>query len=352
MNMEETIAQIKPLDEEAMRQAQERQNSLTKPQGSLGVLEELSIRAAGIQGTAEPKIERKVIFTMAGDHGVADEGVSAYPKEVTPQMVYNFIAGGAGINVLARHVGAEVIVVDMGVAHTFEPNPLLVDGKVAMGTKNITKGPAMTQDEAIRAIETGIDVFEKEFAKSPIDIAGTGDMGIGNTTPSSAIAATITGEDVRSVAGRGTGIDDGVFENKIKIIEKALEVNKPDPKDPIDVLAKVGGFEIGGIAGVCLAAASRRVPIVVDGFISTSGALIAGELAPLVRGYIIASHNSVERGHSTMLKYMQLKPMMDLNLRLGEGTGAALGISIVEASVRILSEMATFAEAGVSEGED
>jgi nicotinate-nucleotide--dimethylbenzimidazole phosphoribosyltransferase len=350
--IEETVEQIKPLDEEAMRQAKKRQDFLTKPQGSLGMLEELSIRVAGIKGTVRPKIERKVIFTMAGDHGVVEEGVSAFPQEVTPQMVYNFIAGGAGINVLARHVGAEVIVVDMGVASDFEPNPKLVDKKIAKGTKNMARGPAMTRQEAIRAIEAGIEVFEEEFAKKAIDIVGVGDMGIGNTTPSSAIAAAITGEEVRRVTGRGTGINGQVFNNKVKVIEKALKINKPRPEDPIDVLAKVGGFEIGGIAGVCLAAASRRVPVVVDGFIATAGALIAGELAPVARDYMISAHKSVEQGHISMLKHLGLRPLVDLNLRLGEGTGAALGISIVEAGVKILNEMTTFAEAGVSERED
>ncbi|MEE8402405.1 MAG: nicotinate-nucleotide--dimethylbenzimidazole phosphoribosyltransferase [Candidatus Hydrothermarchaeaceae archaeon] len=352
MSIEETIAQIRPLDEEAMKQATERQDFLTKPPGSLGVLEELSIRVAGIKGTVRPEIQRKVIFTMAGDHGVTDEGVSAYPKEVTPQMVFNFIAGGAGINVLARHVGAEVIVVDMGVAYDFEPNSKLVDKKIAKGTKNMAKGPAMSRDEALRAIEAGIDVFEQAFAKRPIDIAGIGDMGIGNTTPSSAIVAAISGKEVREVTGRGTGINGQVFENKVNVIERALEINKPSRGDPIDVLAKVGGFEIGGLAGVCLAAAARRTPIIIDGFIATAGALIAGEIAPQARDYMMAAHKSVEAGHDTMLERLGLRPLMDLDLRLGEGTGAALGISIVEAGVRILNEMATFAEAEVSEREE
>ncbi len=351
MNIEETIAQIKPLDEEAMKQATERQDFLTKPQGSLGVLEELSIRVAGIKGTVRPKIQRKVIFTMAGDHGVVQEGVSAFPQEVTSQMVFNFIAGGAGINVLARHTGAEVVVVDMGVAYDFEPNSKLVDKKIAKGTKNMAQGPAMSKDEAIRAIEAGIDVFEQEFAKSPIDIAGIGDMGIGNTTPSSAIVAAISGKEVREITGRGTGINGQVFENKVNVIERALEINKPSRQDPLDVLAKVGGFEIGGLAGVCLAAAARRTPIIIDGFIATAGALIAGEIAPQARDYMMAAHKSVEAGHITMLEHLGLRPIMDLDLRLGEGTGAALGISIVEAGVRILNEMATFAEAEVSEKE-
>jgi nicotinate-nucleotide--dimethylbenzimidazole phosphoribosyltransferase len=268
--------------------------------------------------------------------------------EVTPQMVYNFIQGGAGINVLARHIGARVVVVDIGVSASLGDHPELVNKKIAYGTKNIAKGPAMTYDDAIRSIKTGIDVFETEFKKG-VDIVGTGDMGIGNTTPSSAIAAVITGEEVEKVTGRGTGIDDITLEKKAKMIEKALQINKPNPKDPIDVLSKVGGFEIGGLAGVILAGAENRVPVVIDGFISGAAALIATELAPLAKDYIIPAHRSVEAGHKIMLEYMGLKPILDLNLRLGEGTGAAIAMSIVEASVKILSEMATFSDAGVAQ---
>ena len=347
MDIKNTISQIEPLDENAMEAAKERQDSLTKPRGSLGILEDLSIRIAGITGNPAPKIKEKVIITMAGDHGVTDEGVSAYPKEVTPQMVLNFLGGGAGINVLAKHVGARVVVVDIGVAADIPAHPDLISKKIASGTKNMTKGPAMTLEEAEKSIEAGIEIFEDELKKGA-DIVGTGDMGIGNTTPGSAIAAAFTGEDVGKVTGRGTGVDDSTFENKIKIIETAFEVNKPDPGDPMDVLSKVGGFEIGGLAGVILAGAKNRVPVVVDGFISGAAALIATELAPQAKGYIIASHRSAEAGHRTMLEYMELVPLFDLNLRLGEGTGAALGISLAEASVNILSEMATFGEAGVS----
>lgn len=346
--IKEIIKQIEPLDKDAMKLAKERQDFLTKPRGSLGILEDLSIKIAGIMGSHRPRINNKVIITMVGDHGVVEEGVSAFPKEVTPQMVYNFFREGAGINVLAKHAGARVVVVDMGVAIDLEPHKELVNKKVAYGTKNMTKGPAMTCEEAIKSIEAGIEVLENELEKG-IDIVGTGDMGIGNTTPSSAIAAAITGEDVRKVTGRGTGIDNNTFERKVRAIEKSLKVNKPEVKDPIDVLSKVGGFEIGGLVGVILAGAKNRIPVVIDGFISGSAALIAIELEPKVREYLIASHRSVERGHETILNYMNLKPLLDLNLRLGEGTGAALGISIVEAGVKILNEMATFDEAGVSE---
>lgn len=346
--MNDTIAGIRPLDEKAMEEARMRQDNLTKPQGSLGQLEALSIQVAGIKGNPRPRINHKLIFTLAGDHGVTKEGVSAYPSEVTPQMVYNFLRGGAGINILARHAGTRVIVADLGVASVLEPHPDLKDRKVAMGTQNMTKGPAMSREEAIRSIEAGMELVEDELPKG-IDILGTGDMGIGNTTPSSAIAAAITGAPVAKVTGRGAGLNDEGWERKVKIIGKALEINRPNSKDAIDVLSKVGGFEIGGIAGVILAGAKYRIPVVIDGFISGAAALIAALLSPEVKPYLIASHQSVEQGHRIVLEYLGLKPLLNLDLRLGEGTGAALGILLVEASVKILDEMATFAEAGVSE---
>jgi len=346
--LQNTINRIEPLDQEAMRQAQARQDNLTKPQGSLGLLEELSVKVAGIQGTARPKIRDKVIITMAGDHGVTAEGVSLYPQEVTAQMVYNFLRGGAGINALARHVGARVVVVDMGVATDLEPHPTLLAKKVAYGTKNMAQGPAMSREEAMQAIETGIEIVESELSRG-VDIVGTGDMGIGNTTPSSAIVAALTGSTVADVTGRGTGIDDEQLAHKIETVEQALAVNRPDPADPLDVLAKVGGLEIGGIAGVVLGAAAHRLPVVIDGFISGAGALIAAELAPQVKDYLVAAHLSVELGHGPVLERLGLTPLLNLNMRLGEGTGAALGISLVEAAVKILDEMATFADAGVSE---
>lgn len=343
--IEDTIDGIMPLDEDAMEFARKRHDSLTKPAGSLGVLEELSIKVAGITRNPAKRMRDKVIITMAADHGVTDEGVSAYPKEVTAQMVHNFLSGGAGINVLARHVGARVVVVDMGVSVEIGRFPELVKKKIGYGTKNIARGPAMSYEDAIISIETGIDVFEEEM-KRGIDIIGTGDMGIGNTTASSAIAAVITGESVERVTGRGTGIND--IKDKVRVIEKALEINDPDPNDPIDLLSKVGGFEIGGLVGVILAGAKNCVPTIIDGFISGASALIATELAEDAKDYIIASHLSAENGHEVMLKYMGLSPILNLNLRLGEGTGAALGISIVEASMEILNEMMTFGEAKVS----
>jgi len=342
-----TMDAIGPLDESAMAAARARQDALTKPQGSLGRLEELSIQVAGITGQARPEIEDKAIITLVGDHGVTAEGVSAYPSEVTAQMVDNFLHGGAAINVLARCVGARVVVVDVGVARQLAPHPDLVDRKVAPGTADMACGPAMSREEAIQAVESGIEVAEEQLSRG-MDIVGTGDMGIGNTTASSAIVAALTSAPVEQVTGRGTGVGGAQLRHKIETIERALRVNRPDPHDPLDVLAKVGGLEIGGIAGVILAAAAHRIPAVIDGFISGAGALIATGLAPQVRGYLIAAHRSVEVGHRVALEWLGLSPLLDLHLRLGEGTGAALGIFLVEASVRVLGEMATFDEAGVA----
>jgi len=350
MKLEEIIKDIQALDEAAMRAAQARQDTLTKPRGSLGRLEELSIQLAGMQANPFPSVERKAVIVMAADHGVAREGVSAYPSNVTAQMVLNFLRGGAAINVLARQAGGRVTVVDVGVAVELKPLPGLLRRKVMCGTRNLAQGPAMTREEAIQALQVGIDVLHEKAARG-LDIVATGDMGIGNTTPSSAIVAAMTGLPVAQVVGRGTGIDDQGRERKIRVIERALAVNQPDAKDPLDVLHKVGGLEIAGLAGVMVAAAYRRIPTVVDGFISTAAAMIAVGLAPGVRAYLISAHRSVETGHRAMLNYLNLVPLLDLNLRLGEGTGAVLAFHLIEASTRILREMATFDEAGVSDKE-
>ncbi len=347
MVLQDVLKSIKPVDESRTAEIQARLDNLTKPRGSLGRLEELARRYCLITGKDRPVLRNKVIFTFAGDHGVAGEGVSAYPKEVTPQMVYNFLRGGAGVNVLARQAGARVVVVDIGVDHEFEPAEGLEVRKIGRGTRNMAAGPAMTRDEAERAVLAGVGIVEKY--RDGLDIIGTGDMGIGNTTPSSAIVSVITGTDPALVTGRGTGIEDAALQAKIAVIRRAIALNRPDPSDALDVLAKVGGFEIAGIAGLVLGAASSRIPVVVDGFISTAGALIAAELNPHVKGYLIAAHQSVEVGHRKMLEHLEQRPLLDLGLRLGEGTGAALGIQLVEAGVRILTEMATFASAGVSE---
>ncbi|MSQ14500.1 MAG: nicotinate-nucleotide--dimethylbenzimidazole phosphoribosyltransferase [Dehalococcoidia bacterium] len=345
--LESTIAAIGPLDSEAMAAARQRQERLTKPPGSLGRLEELSVLVAGITGNPSPVIKEKVVVVMASDHGVVAEAVSAYPQAVTMQMVANFLRGGAAINVLSRHVGARVVVVDIGTAGTLEPNAGLLVRKVRPGTSNLSLGPAMSLDEAQKSIEVGIEVAEAEIA-SGADIIATGDMGIGNTTASSAIIAAITGASPSLVTGLGTGITERQREHKIHIIERALAINTPDAEDAMDVLAKVGGLEIGGLAGVILAAAAHRRPVVIDGLISGAAALIAWGLCPSVKDYMIPSHLSVERGHRILLDWLGLRPMLDFDLRLGEGTGAALGISIIEAAVKLLNEMATLDEAGVS----
>lgn len=346
--LNETMNKIERIDYSLANKTQKRLDSLTKPPGSLGRLEEIAKQMVEITRNENPPVKNKVIFIMAGDHGVVEEGISVYPKEVTLQMVYNFLRNGAGINVLAKHVGAEVIVVDMGVACDFELHSELVIKKVNYGTQNMAKGPAMSRDEAVKSIENGIEVFE-EKVRLEINIAGTGDMGIGNTTPSSAIASIITGRPVEDVVGRGTGINDKALSDKTEIIKKAISINEPDAKDAIDVLSKVGGFEIGGLAGVILAAVSYRIPVVIDGFISGAAALIAYQLKPEVKDYMVAAHCSAEKGHRIILDYLGLKPVLDLNLRLGEGTGAALAMSIIDASIKILTQMATFQSATVSE---
>jgi len=346
--LDEIIARIRPLDETASAAARARQDTLTKPPGSLGRLETLTIQIAGITGQSIPVIKDKVIITMAGDHGVVADGVSAFPQEVTPQMVNNFLHGGAAINSLARHAGARIVVVDMGVAVDMPAHPQLVIKKIAYGTRSLAHGPAMTRQQAVCSLEAGVEVAEAQSAAG-LDIVGTGDMGIGNTTPSAAIACVLTGETPARIAGRGTGLDDAGLQHKISIIERALAVNQPDPLDGLDILSKVGGFEIGGLAGVMLGAAAHQKPVMVDGFISSAAAMIAVAVAPAVRPYLIAAHRSQEYGHSAMLEWLGLEPLLDLHMRLGEGTGAAIGITMAEAACKLLAEMATFAEAGVSD---
>ena len=347
--IKETLSRIKPVSEELLQQAQTRLNNKTKPQGSLGRLEEFARRIVAISGNQEPDVSKKVIFTFAGDHGVTEEGVSLFPREVTPQMVLNFLSGGAGINVLARHVGADVRVVDVGVDYDFKDTVGLINKKVARGTKNFTKGPAMTREETTAAMAVGIELAERCRAEG-VGLVGTGEMGIGNTTPSSAIIAAISGKSVAKVTHRGAGIGDVALANKICVIERGLAHNKPDPDDPLDVLTKVGGLEIAAIAGLVLGCAANSIPVVIDGFISTAGALIAAELHPDVRDYIFAAHQSVEIGHSFMLARIGVEPILDLKLRLGEGTGAALAMTLIVAGVKVLKEMATFEQAGVARG--
>lgn len=337
---------IPPLDEQAMREAEARQARLTKPAGSLGRLEDLSIRLAGMTGTLDPPLENAVIFTLAADHGVSAEGVSAYPREVTAQMVLNFLRGGAAINVLARAVGARVVVADIGVDADLPADPELRAVKVRRGTASITNGPAMSLAEAQQAIEVGGQLVRTDR----VDIALTGDMGIGNTTASAALICALTGLDAAVIVGRGTGVDDAGLRRKQDAVARALEVNASELRQgPVHVLAAVGGLEIAGLAGVILEAAEQRKPVLIDGFISGAAALVASAIDPSVVSYLIASHRSQELGHRVVLERLGLQPLLDLDLRLGEGTGAALALPIMRASVRLLNDMATFDEAGVSD---
>ncbi len=349
--IEKTIQKIQPQDKTWRDKATARLEQLTMPHWALGRLMDLAQDLAGMTCSINPDFSKKTIVTMAGDHGVTVEGVSNFPSEVTVQMVHNFVNGGAGINALARLNNAKVVVVDMGVAGDLsdlvESNKIL-SKRIADGTANMAKGPAMTKEQAIASIEAGISVVN-ELAETT-DIFGTGDMGIGNTTPSTAIVSTLTQAGVSELTGPGTGIEDDQLKHKIDVIEAALKLNAPDASDGIDVLSKVGGFEIGGIAGLILGAASLRKPVVVDGFISTAGALIAQSLAPACTDYIIAAHNSVEPGHKVMLGKLGKQALLDLNLRLGEGTGAALAMNLVDAAVKVLTEIAIFDQAHVSEG--
>jgi nicotinate-nucleotide--dimethylbenzimidazole phosphoribosyltransferase len=342
---------IQPLAPEFLDAAQARLDDLTKPPGSLGRLEEVARRIAAIQRDVRPVIRKKRVYTLAADHGVTEEGVSAFPREVTPQMVLNFLRGGAAINVLTRHVGAEIAVVDIGVDHDFGDTEGLIHAKVARGTRNLARGPAMTRAQALEALGVGVGLAGKA-ADEGVDLLGVGEMGIGNTTPASAILAAFAGLPSDEVVGRGTGVDDDGLRRKADAISRGLAVNRPNPDDPLDVLSKVGGFEVAGIAGICLGAAARRVPVVVDGFIATSAALVAARLAPAIREYLFLSHLSQERAHIRMVEHFGQNPLLVLELRLGEGTGAALAMSIIEASAKILAEMATFGEAGVSNRED
>ncbi len=343
------LAAIQPASKEWEDKAWERLRSQIRPRGSLGLLESMAAKLAAMRETLQPSCDKKLIFTMAGDHGVAEEGVSAYPQEVTPQMVYSFTQGWGSISTLAKHAGAEARVVDCGVAADLPPEWPVIHRKVANGTRNMTKGPAMTRDEAERAILLGANLVRDAAAREKFDLFGTGDMGIANTTPSTAIVAAFSGKPVAQLTGRGTGIDDAGLKIKTAAIEKALEVNRPDPNDPMDVLAKVGGLEIAALGGAVLGAATLKLPVICDGFIATAGALIACRLAPSARDYLFVSHRSYEIGHSTMVDLLDLRPILDLEMRLGEGTGAALAMHIVEAAAKVLRDVKTFAEAGVTD---
>jgi nicotinate-nucleotide--dimethylbenzimidazole phosphoribosyltransferase len=345
--LERTLAAVVPVDRDAAARAEARLDQKTKPRRSLGRLEELACRLAAAYGTADPALPAKAVVVMAADHGVAEEGVSAYPQEVTGQMVKNFAAGGAAINVLARQQGARVVVADLGTRHPVAL-PQVRDCRLGPGTANFTRGPAMSRETAVHGLEVGIGLAD-ELAAEGVGLLGVGDMGIGNTTAASALTAVFCGEDPARVTGRGTGVDDGRLRLKVGAIERALRVNRPDPADALDVLAKVGGFEIAGLAGVMLGAAARRLPVLLDGFITGAAALVAVRLSPEARHYLVASHRSVEPGHVAVLGELWQVPLLDLNLRLGEGTGAVLAMGLAEAALRVLREMATFESAGVTD---
>jgi nicotinate-nucleotide--dimethylbenzimidazole phosphoribosyltransferase len=342
------LAAIKPLNPAWLGRAQARLDSLTKPQGSLGRLEELAAKYVAIREDDFPELNKKQVVVFAADHGVVAEGVSAYPQDVTFQMVHNFLRGGAGINVLARHAGARVEIVDIGVNHDFEPELGLVSRKVAYGTANMAREPAMTREQALEALLVGVERAE-EAVREGMDALAAGDMGIGNTTAATALGVVFSGRPAGALTGRGTGINDATWRHKVAIINRALALHQAALSDPLGALAAVGGLEIAGIAGLILGAAALRRPLLLDGFIATAGALVAVRLAPAAQEYLIAAHKSVEPGHQVMLAELGLSPLVNLQMRLGEGTGAALGLGLLDAGVRIYREMATFAEAGVSE---
>jgi nicotinate-nucleotide--dimethylbenzimidazole phosphoribosyltransferase len=352
-SIKKIVEGIEPLDEKWIAKARERTSQLVMPTRALGRLHDISERLCAIQKTLKPKIDRKAVLVMAGDHGVVEEGVSAYPQEVTGAMVRTFLAGGAGINAISRHIGSDVQVIDMGIIPDLDSDSVdgghrLLRRKVSHGTANLAREPAMTREMAEKAILTGFQLATDLFRKG-VEILGTGDMGIGNTTPSAAIGVVITGKTPEQMVGRGTGIDDDSLIKKREAVTRGIRVNNPDPGDGLDVLSKVGGFEIGGIAGCVLAGAFHSRPVVIDGFISTAGALIAHTLCPLVTEYIFAGHRSEEAGHGSMLKYLGLEPILDLGMRLGEGTGGALAMSVIDGAVHVFNEVLTFEEAGVAD---
>jgi len=349
--LDKTIKAIQPQDPVMRANAKARLDQLTMPHWALGRLMDMAIDLAGQTGTITPDLQKKAIVVMAGDHGVVAEGVSKYPQDVTWQMVANIVSQGAGINALAAQSGTDVVVVDMGVIKGLDGmahSGAIISMPVAKGTGNIAKGPAMSREQAVQSIENGIQIVRQLIVEKGYAVLGVGEMGIGNTTPSSAMIAALTGKAVSLVTGTGTGLNDAELRHKIGVIEQALKVNHVDPVDGLDVLAKLGGFEIGGIAGVILGAASLRKPVIIDGLITTAGALIAQTLCPTSIEYIFAAHQSVECGHIIALERLGKEPLLDLNLRLGEGTGAALAMNLIDASVAVLTKVKTFEEAMVS----
>ncbi|WP_028610935.1 nicotinate-nucleotide--dimethylbenzimidazole phosphoribosyltransferase [Paenibacillus harenae] len=348
LKLEETVKRIPPFDEASAALAERHSDGLTKPPGSLGKLEAAARQLAGITGELWPDLSRKAVIVMAGDHGVCEEGVSAFPQSVTPQMVMNFLHGGAAVNVLARQADAAVVCVDIGVNADLE-HERLISRKIVRGTANMAKQPAMTREEALLAILAGIEIVEQQVQQG-YRLFATGEMGIGNTTASAALTTVLTGLRPEKSVGRGTGINDESWKNKVAVVKRAIEVNGPDPSDPVDVLAKVGGAEIAGLVGVIIGAAANRCPVVIDGYISSAAALVASRIAEQTKPFMLASHLSQEQGHSKLLQSIGLSPMMQLEMRLGEGTGAVLCFHFINAALLLMKEMATFESAGVSKG--
>ncbi|WP_196930451.1 nicotinate-nucleotide--dimethylbenzimidazole phosphoribosyltransferase [Micromonospora ureilytica] len=365
--LETTIAAIRPADEAAMAAARELHGRLTKPAGSLGALEELSVRLAGLAGACPPPLpEPAAVAIFAGDHGVHAQGVSPWPQEVTAQMIGNFLAGGAVVNAFARQAGASVTVVDVGVATPLHTDPAVLDpavldpavldpavprlvvASVRRGTRDLTMTAALTRDEALAAVRTGIRIAD-ELIDAGAGILLTGDMGIANTTPAAVLIAAFTGADPLDTTGRGTGVDDPTYAHKVAVVRAALARHTPDPADPLGVLAAVGGLEHAALAGLILGAAARRTPVLLDGVIAVSAALAAAAFAPTAVCAMVAGHRSTEPGATVALRHLGLDPLIDLGLRLGEGTGALLALPVVTGAVRVLHEVATFDSAGVAE---
>lgn len=347
MSIKNVKSSIDELDKESMEKTQDHLDSLTKPPGSLGKLEELCIKIAGIQAS-EPIINGKKIFILAGDHGITEEGVSAFPSSVTKQMMRNFVNEGAAINALSNYSGTELELVDMGVEGEINSKSI-INKKMDDGTNNFYKEPAMTPEKAEKSIKNGIEIVNKYTPN--VDVIGLGEMGIGNTTPSAAIFSSLLDLEPREVVGSGTGLDDEEIRHKVNVIGESLEKHNPSD-DPIDVLSKVGGFEIGGLAGVILGGAANDKIVIVDGYITLAAALIAMEIEPKVRNYLVFAHRSGENGFDRILRELNAKPLLDLDMKLGEGTGASLAMNILDSAVKIYHEMATFEEAEVSNSKD
>lgn len=347
--LEQTLRKIQPLSQVYLKKAKARLDNLTKPRGSLGRLEEIAARVVAIRADERPAVKKKEVFVFVGDHDVVSEGVSAYPQEVTTLMVRNILAGGAAINVLAGCANAGVSVIDVGMKEEIGSEAGLISRNVRRGAGNIARGPAMTRHEAVKAIEVGVEMAERAFDHGTAMIA-TGEMGIGNTTPSSALQAVLLPADVETVTGKGTGLDEASVRQKVRVIKNALKVNHPFDGDPLATLTALGGLEIAGICGLCLGGAARGLIVVVDGFISSAGALVAMRLHPGVREYLFFSHCSQEKGHRVFFQKEGLHPILDLDLRLGEGSGAALAMQLIESAVKVYTDMATFEDVGITPG--